>query len=50
MEPSKPSLQEFESIRHGRQTVIAGFDVATGFVIGEMGNTRTEEYFAPVIS
>lgn len=42
MKPDQPSLQEFEYIRHGTQTLIAGFDVATGKVCGEMDNTRME--------
>jgi len=29
---SQPSLKEFEYTRHGTQTLIAGFDVATGNV------------------
>lgn len=46
MEPGKPSRPEFEAIRHGTQTLIAGFDVATGFVNSVIGNTRTEDDFA----
>ena len=46
MIPGKPEYQEFEYIRHGTQTLIAGFDVATGQVIGEVGDTRTEEDYA----
>ena len=42
----KPEYQEFEYIRHGTQTLIAGFDVATGHVIGEVGETRTEKDYA----
>lgn len=42
----KPELQEFEYIRHGTQTLIAGFDVATGQVFSEVGDTRIEDYLA----
>lgn len=38
--------QEFEYIRHGTQTLIASFDVATGKVLPvSIGDTRTEEDF-----
>ena len=45
MIPGKVERQEFEYIRHGTQTLIAGFDVATGKVIGDIGDTRTEQDF-----
>jgi transposase len=38
--------QEFEYIRHGTQTLIGGFNVATGKVFADIGQTRTEEDFA----
>ena len=38
--------REFEYIRHGTQTVIAGFQVATGTVFADIGQTRTELDFA----
>ena len=38
--------REFESVRHGTQTLIAAFDVATGRVIGVVGDTRTEQDYA----
>ncbi|MCP5071750.1 MAG: IS630 family transposase [Rhodobacteraceae bacterium] len=47
--PMKPGLierQEFEYIRHGTQTLIAAFDVASGKVTGEIGDTRKEDDFA----
>lgn len=47
--PMKPGLverREFEYTRHGTQTLIATFDVATGQVFGHVGDTRTEEDFA----
>jgi len=50
VQQGKPELQEFEYIRHGTQTLIAGFDVATGQVFGEVGDTRTEEDLARFIS
>jgi transposase len=46
MVPGQPECQEFEYIRHGTQTLIAGFDVVTGQVFGEVSDTRTEEDFA----
>jgi hypothetical protein len=44
--PGKVERREFEYIRHGTQTLIAGFDVATGKVLGTVGDTRTEVDFA----
>ena len=47
--PMRPGLverQEFEYIRHGTQTLIAAFDVASGKVTGQIGDTRTEADFA----
>lgn len=46
MQPGKVERQEFEYVRHGTQTLIAGFDVATGQVKGVIGETRTEQDFA----
>jgi hypothetical protein len=47
MEPGKPERREFEYIRHGTQTLIANFEVATGMVITPtVGQTRTEDDFA----
>ena len=46
MLPGKVARREFEYIRHGTQTLIAAFDVATGQVIGTFGDTRTEEDYA----
>jgi transposase len=43
MRPGKIQRREFEYIRHGTQTLIASFDVASGRVIHpSVGNTRTE--------
>lgn len=43
MRPGKIQRREFEYIRHGTQTLIASFDVASGEVIHpSIGNTRTE--------
>ncbi len=43
MRPGKRERREFEYIRHGTQTLIASFDVASGQVAqGSVGNTRTE--------
>lgn len=48
--PGKPQAREFEYRRHGTQTLIAGFNVATGEVIGQCGDTRTETDFANFIA
>ena len=43
MRPGKRERQEFEYIRHGTQTLIASFNVATGQVVeATVGDTRTE--------
>jgi transposase len=43
MRPGKIQRREFEYIRHGTQTLIASFDVASGRVIkATVGDTRTE--------
>jgi hypothetical protein len=44
--PGHVERQEFEYRRHGTQTVIASFDVATGQVRGTVGERRTEQDFA----
>jgi len=45
--PGKVQRREFEYIRHGTQSLIANFDVATGQVIcPTCGDTRTEVDFA----
>jgi len=49
MKPGKPEYQEFEYIRHGSPTLIAGFDVALVQVIGEVGDTRTEKDYADFV-
>ena len=47
MEPGQVERQEVEYIRHGTQSLIANFDVATGQVLTpSIGATRTEEDFA----
>ena len=46
MIPGKVELREFEYIRHGTQTLIANFEVATGQLITpSIGPTRTEVDF-----
>ena len=43
MRPGKRERKEFEYIRHGTQTLIASFDVASGQVVkATVGDTRTE--------
>lgn len=46
LQPGQVERQEFEYIRHGTQALIAGFEVATGQVLGVVGETRTEADFA----
>lgn len=47
MIPGRPEQKEFEYERHGTQTLMANFEVATGRVISPtVGDTRTEEDFA----
>jgi hypothetical protein len=46
MVPGKVERREFEYRRHGTQALIAAFDVTSGKVEGEIGNTRTEKDFA----
>jgi transposase len=46
IKPGHVERQEFEYRRHGTQTVIASFDVATGRVQATVGERRTEEDFA----
>jgi len=46
LRPGQVERREFEYIRHGTQTLIVNFDVATGQVASpSCGNTRTEEDF-----
>ncbi|MEH2146658.1 transposase, partial [Nostoc sp.] len=46
MRPGKVECREFEYIRHGTQTLIANFDVATGqVVVPSIDQTRTEVDF-----
>lgn len=46
MSKGKLELHEFEYTRHGTQTLIANFEVATGKVISPtLGDTRTEDDF-----
>jgi transposase len=50
MQQGKIQRREFEYIRHGTQTLIASFDVATGLLMqSTVGDTRTEgDYLAHV--
>lgn len=41
--------REFNYIRHGTQSLIAGIQIATGEVYGQIGQTRTEEDFVDFI-
>lgn len=49
MEPGKPQAIEFEYKRHGTQTLLAGFNVATGTILGQVRDTRTEKDFVELI-
>lgn len=48
--PTSPGLverREFEYVRHGTQSLIANFDVATGQIVApSIGDTRTEQDFS----
>lgn len=46
MRTGRVEHQEFAYIRHGTQTLIGAFNVATGKVFADIGQTRTEEDFA----
>ena len=49
-QPGRPAKLEFEYIRHGTQTLIPAFEVATGTIIhARVGPTRTEADFADVV-
>ncbi len=51
MQPGMVERQEFEYIRHGTQTLIANFEVATGEVVApSIGATRSETDFAEHIA
>jgi len=45
----RPQSIEFEYTRHGTQTLLGGFNVATGVIQGICGDTRTEEDFVKLI-
>lgn len=45
MKPGHVERREFEYVRHGTQALIAAFDVATGKVLGSVGDSRTEADF-----
>lgn len=49
MASGKPVAVEFEYKRHGTQTLIAAFRIATGTVCARCGDTRTEADFAGFI-
>jgi transposase len=49
MEKAKPQAIEFEYKRHGTQSLLAGLNVATGKVSGQVRNTRTERDFVELI-
>ena len=46
MKPGRKAKREFEYIRHGTQSLIASFNVATGEIaLATVGDTRTEQDF-----
>lgn len=46
MLPGSPVKREFEYVRHGTQSLIAGLDIVTGKIVDKaVGDTRTEEDF-----
>ncbi len=46
MKPGRCVKREFQYIRHGTQTLIASFNVATGAIaLATVGDTRTEQDF-----
>lgn len=49
MRPGQDEKIEFNYERHGTQALLAGFNVATGEVIGDCRDTRTEEDFVGFI-
>ena len=49
MKPGKIERREYEYKRHGTQTLIAAFDVATGRVQGTVGGTRTEDDYVTLL-
>lgn len=49
MRPGQDEKIEFNYERHGTQALLAGINVATGEVIGECRDTRTEEDFVEFI-
>jgi transposase len=49
MEKGKPQAIEFEYKRHGTQSLLAGLNVATGKVSGQVRDTRTEKDFVELI-
>lgn len=50
MTSGRVERREFEYERHGTQTLIAGFNVATGTIRSQLGQTRTDEDFAGFLS
>ena len=49
MKPGYDEKIEYNYDRHGTQALLAGFDVATGTVIGECRDSRTEQDFVEFI-
>ena len=49
MKPGHDEKREYNYTRHGTQALIAGINVATGYVHGECRDTRTEADFVQVL-
>jgi transposase len=50
MKPGYDEKLEYNYERHGTQALLAGFNVATGHVVGECRDTRSEEDFVEFIA
>ena len=50
MGPRKPIAREFEYIRHGTQTLLAGFNVVTGVIQGLCRDTRKEQDLVDLVA
>ena len=50
MKPGHVERREFEYVRHGTKALIAAFDVASGKVVGSIGDSRTEADFVAFLA
>jgi transposase len=49
MKPGSPEKMEYNYDRHGTTALLAGLNIATGHVVGECTDTRTEEDFVEFV-